>query len=203
MLKEEKVLLDRAVEILNRGGIIVFPTDTVFGIGCRIDSEMAVKRVFEIKGRVREKAVPVLVNIIEMAREYAQVSDEIEEKLMKKYWPGALTIVMLVKNGKVSENVTGGRETVGLRMPDNELVLELIRRIGVPIIGTSANLSGERSVYDSRDLDPKVMELVDLVIEGKCELKQGSTVIDVTKHPWEIMRQGAVRVTFSAESQTS
>jgi len=184
----------KAVQILKDGGIVIFPTDTAFGIGCRIDNEVAVKRLFTIRKRPETKAVPVLVSSISMAQEYLQpISQEVVE-VMKKYWPGALTIVLQSKREKIPELVRGGGETVGVRMPDHQTTLALITGVGAPLVGTSANFSGEPTPYQFDALDKELVKLVDFVVPGECDTKLASTVIDYTKKPWKVLRQGAVSV---------
>src|SRR5438067_101266 len=110
----------RAIQILKDGGIVIFPTDTAFGIGCRIDDEDVVKRLFRIRKRSETKAVPVLVSSLHMAKAYLQpVPQDVIEKLMKRYWPGALTIVLKCRTDQVPSLARGGGETIGVRVPDH------------------------------------------------------------------------------------
>jgi L-threonylcarbamoyladenylate synthase len=187
-----------AISILNRGGIIIFPTDTAFGIGCRIDRLDAIERLFKIRKRPLVQAVPVLVSSLEMAKNYTtEISEEVTEKLIRPYWPGALTIVFNAQTSKVPQLVRGGTGTVGLRMPNNKDLLQIIEKVGVPILGPSANFHGELTPYSLEALNPKLTKLVDFVLEGKCELSEASTVIDTTQKPWKILRQGAINITIS------
>jgi len=185
----------KAIHILKNGGIAIFPTDTAFGIGCRIDDEAAIKRLFKIRKRAETKAVPTLVSDLHMAQEYLQpVPSEVIEKLIKPYWPGALTIVLQCQTEKIPAFVRGGRDTLGVRVPNHLTTLGLINGVGVPIIGTSANFSGEKTPYSFEDLDPELTKLVDIVVPGEVKNRQESTVIDCTKEPWKVLRQGAVEV---------
>src|SRR3990170_4998404 len=123
--------IQKAVKILRAGGVVIFPTDTAFGIGCRIDDEKAVKRLFEIRKRPANQAAPVLVDSLEMARGYVKtVPEEVIEKLIKPYWPGALTIILPCKIDEVPELVRGGGKTVGIRVPNHPVVLEFIKGVG-------------------------------------------------------------------------
>ncbi len=189
--------IERAVKIVNQGGIIIFPTDTAFGIGCRIDNEKTIERLFAIRKRPASQAMPVLVSNLEMAQEYLEpVPGEVKEKLIDKYWPGALTIVLSCKKEKVPDFVRGGRDTLGVRMPNHPLVLELIKKVGVPILGPSANFSGEKTPYHLQDLDEELVKKVDFVVPGECSLKQASTVIDCSVEPWRVVREGALVLSF-------
>jgi L-threonylcarbamoyladenylate synthase len=187
--------IDEAVKVLNQGGIIIFPTDTAFGIGCRVDNENAVKKLFEIRKRPTTQATPILVNSLEMAREYVtDIAKDVIENLINPFWPGALTIVLKAKLDKVPSLVRGGTETVGVRMPNHEIVEDIINKVGVPILGPSANFNGEATPFEFKDLDSRLIPLVDYVVRGECSIKKASTVIDCTKNPWEILRQGAIEV---------
>ena len=194
-IKRYENQIDKAVKVLNQGGIIVFPTDTAFGIGCRVDNEKAVRELFEIRRRPLSQATPILINSLEMAKEYVtEIAEDVIEKLINPFWPGALTIVLKADQNKVPPLVQGGGETVGVRMPNRLVALDIITKVGVPILGPSANFHGESTPYEFKDLNPKLISLVDYVIDGKCSVKKASTVIDCTKSPWQILRQGVVTV---------
>lgn len=183
--------LNKAIKIIRNGGIIIFPTDTAFGIGCRIDDRQAVARLFRLRRRPSEKAVPILVASIEMAEKYAIISPSGED-LVKKYWPGGLTIV--VNNKEVPSKVIGGGKTVGLRMPNHSSALMLIKKVGVPIIGCSANFAGEATPYNMSDLNPELVKLVDFVLSGRTSIKKSSTVVDCSNNKLKVLREGAVKV---------
>jgi L-threonylcarbamoyladenylate synthase len=187
--------IENAVEILNQGGIIIFPTDTAFGIGCRVDDEKAVQRLFKIRNRPVSQATPILVNSLEMVKKYVtEVSENIVQKLINPFWPGALTIVLKAKVNKVPLLVRGGTETVGVRMPNHPVMLEIIKKVGVPILGPSANFHKGETPYEFKNLDSRLTSLVDYILEGKCSIRQASTVIDCAKTPWKVLRQGAIQV---------
>jgi len=187
--------ITQAVNILNQGGIIIFPTDTAFGIGCRIDNEGAIKKLFKIRQRPQSQAVPLLVSDLGMAKAYTEgISEDVIRKLIEPYWPGALTIVLKANKEKVSGLVRGGGETVGIRVPNHPLILEIIKKVGIPVLGPSANFHGENTPFTFEDLDPRLISLVDNVVKGECSVKQASTVIDSTQTPWKTLRQGEVFV---------
>ncbi|OGH16547.1 MAG: threonylcarbamoyl-AMP synthase [Candidatus Levybacteria bacterium RIFCSPHIGHO2_02_FULL_40_18] len=185
----------KALETVKKGGIIIFPTDTAFGIGCRVDDEKTVERLFQIRKRPKEKAVPVLASSINMVEDYVEYIKPDVRKLMGKYWPGALTLVLPAKVERVSNLIRGGGKTIGIRIPDHDSILRVIRAVGVPILGPSANLAGEKTPFKMSDLDPNLVRLVDFVLHGRCKIKKPSTVLDVSKKPWKVIRQGAVRLT--------
>lgn len=187
--------LDEAINILKQGGIIIYPTDTAFGIGCRVDSLQSVERLFSIRKRPVSQATPVLVSSFDMAKDYFHFPiPENVRHIMEEYWPGALTIIYLCQEGKIPSLVCGGGKTVGLRMPNHEVPLELIKRLNVPILGPSANFHGRTTPFEFDKLDPTLTKLADLVIPGKCNTGNVSTVVDCTIKPTKIIRQGAIKV---------
>lgn len=185
--------LEQAIKVIKEGGIVIFPTDTAFGIGCRIDNEASVKRLFEIRKRPEVKAVPVLFDSVKRVREYTLPFSLEVEDIMSKYWPGALTLILPCNISKVPGLVRGGGQTLGARVPEHDLVLGLIKGADIPITGPSANFAGEKTPFVFEALDKALIKLVDFVLEGKTKgLNSASTVIDCTKNPWEKIRQGSV-----------
>jgi len=174
--------IERAVEILERGGIIAYPTDTVFGIGCNIFDKQAVKRIFELKGRDFNKPLSIAVSDFKMLESLVFINKQ-EKKILEKILPGPFTII-LPKKPIVSDLITARSEFVGIRIPKYKIVLELIEKVGFPIITTSANISGKKSPFNSKEVDLKV----DFVVKGECEHKKPSTVIDLKNK--KIIRQG-------------
>lgn len=187
-------IIKRAITVLNNGGIIIYPTDTAFGMGCRIDRREAVDHFFSLRRRPLTQATPILVSSINMALTYFGQSSNIVRRLMKKYWPGALTIVAPCKKDLIYSPIRAASDTVGIRMPDHETALAIIAGVGVPIIGSSANFHGHATAYCQEDLDLKLIKLVSLVVPGICRVGQVSTVIDCTAAPWRIIRQGAIKL---------
>lgn len=201
---------EEVIKILKHGGIVIFPTDTAFAIGCRMDNEKAVRRLFEIRKRPMSQATPVLVNGLKMAESYLlPISRDVKEKLIDRYWPGALTIVLPCRKEKVPALVRGGSENLGVRMPNHPIALEIIKKVGVPILGPSANFHGDTTPFCFKDLDKELVKLVDFVVQGENCIKQpashvsqpagdagiASTVIDCSIKPWKILRQGGVKIT--------
>ncbi len=187
--------IQQAVKILNQGGIVIFPTDTVFGIGCRIDNEKAIERLFKIRKRPVSQAAPVLVSSLAMAKEYLKpIPKDVIEKLIKPYWPGQLTIVLPCLVEKIPELVRGGSGNLGVRMPNHKIILDIIKSVGVPILGPSANFHGKKTPYAYQDLDKELIKQVNFVVKGKCPIKQTSTVIDCSISPWKILRKGAIEL---------
>jgi L-threonylcarbamoyladenylate synthase len=179
--REERVMnkkLNQAVKALNEDGIVVFPTDTAFGVGCRIDSEKAMKRLIKIRGRRKNQPFPVLASDLEMLKKYLKPIPEDVLDLMGKYWPGSLTIVLNCRTNMVNPVIRGLGKTLGVRIPNNKTTLELIRAVGVPIIGTSANYPDCPTPFSIKDVDPNLLSSADFVLNGESHVGSSSTVID-------------------------
>lgn len=189
---DEKI--KQAIEVLKQGGIVIFPTDTAFGIGCRMDLERSVKKLFEIRKRPLNKATPVLFDTIERIREFVLPFGKDVEQLMFDYWPGALTLILRCNRAKVPILVRGGGETLGVRIPDHDVPLGLIAGTNVPILGPSANFSGESTPFGLSEVNKELIKKVDFVLEGDTKLKGVSTVIDCSGSKWNILRQGILDV---------
>ncbi len=185
--------IDQAITVLKQGGIVIFPTDTAFGIGCRMDVAQSVEKLFTIRRRPDNQATPVLVSSQNMALTYLlhPVADNVRQ-LMDKYWPGALTIVVPCKIARVPSQVRGGKNNLGVRMPDHEVTLRIIEEVGVPILGPSANFHGFETPYEYNKLDKEFVRLVDFAVSGTCKKKNVSTVVDCSVNPPKIIRQGEV-----------
>ena len=184
--------IQQAISVLNSGGIVVFPTDTAFGVGCRIDNRDAIDRIFTIRNRPETQALPVLVSSIDQALAYFIHPSDIVRHLMETYWPGGLTIVDYCKKNMVLSPIRGGGETIGIRFPNHSVPKRLIDGVGVPIVGPSANFHGKPTPFTFNSLDPEFIKLVDFVIPGECNGHMTSTVVDCTTNPYTIIRQGAV-----------
>lgn len=186
--------ISSAITILNQGGIIVFPTDTAFGIGCRMDNEGAIKRLYKIRNRPQTQPTSILVSSYEMAERYWTPLSDVVRRLVGDYWPGALTIIYTANAENTPPFIESESENTGIRMPDHQTILKIIRDCDVPILGPSANFHGLPSPYTDKDLDPELTKLVDYVVQGECTYKKESTVIDCTASPWKIIRQGACAI---------
>lgn len=188
-----KIKVGEAIEVIRGGGIIAFPTDTVYGLGADPWNEAAVERLYRIKDRPYGKALPLLISENEAITQLAALIPEIVWELVNKYWPGPLTIVLYRSKG-VPAYLTGGGETVALRCPDHPLALELINRLGAPLAVTSANISGENPFYDFDGVRASFADKVDLILPGEVKYGIVSTVIDFTGAVPQIVRSGALKI---------
>ncbi|NPV05838.1 MAG: threonylcarbamoyl-AMP synthase [Syntrophaceae bacterium] len=188
----EPQVIRHAAAVLRSGGLVAFPTETVYGLGADAFNERAVRRIFEVKGRPADN--PLIVHIASYGQ-LADLTDELPpagEKLARSFWPGPLTLVVHGSEG-IPDVVTAGLDTVAVRMPDNAVTLELIRELGSPIVGPSANLSGRPSPTAARHVYDDLNGKIDLILDaGPARIGVESTVIDVTSDPPVILRFGGL-----------
>ncbi len=184
--------LIQPANVIKSGGIVVFPTETVYGIGANGLNENAVKRLYEVKQRPFNKPISLLVNSIDMINEIAKDITELEYDLMRKFFPGPLTII-LKKKDIVPNIVTANSNTVGVRMPANETALKLIEYAGVPIATPSANISGKPSATNLKEVMENFGEEVDYYIDGgTSKIGIASTIVQVIDEVPHILRQGSI-----------
>lgn len=184
--------IDLALKHLRSGGVVALPTDTLFGLGADVFSLPALERIFAIKGRNQGQALPVLVSGWDQVEMVAANISEKAERLAHRFWPGALTLV-LWRLPRLPDLVTGGGETVAVRMPDHPVPLTLTAALGRPITGTSANRSGEADLQSREDVLGQLGDLVDYVVRsGPSPAGMASTVIDLTTGEPRLLREGAL-----------
>ena len=184
--------LEEAVRSLNSGGVVVFPTDTLYGLGADVFSLAALQRIFSIKGRRADLALPVLVAGLDQVEAVAQPMSAEAQRLAERFWPGPLTLVMR-RSPDLPGLVTGGADTVAVRMPGHPVPLELARRLGRPITGTSANRSGQPDLLDLSALENQLGNLVDHIIQtGPVPAGTASTIVNVTGDTPQLLRGGAI-----------
>lgn len=173
--------------ILRKGGVIIYPTDTVYGIGANIFDSNAIKRVFHIKKRSFQKPISICVSQIDDIRHVAYINRK-EQKLLKRILPGPYT-VLLRKKEHISSILTGGRDKIGIRVPNNKISQAICKEF--PITSTSANLSGKKTPQNMEELAVQLGEYVDVIIDaGDYHPNQPSTVLDLTADPPLIIRAG-------------
>ena len=184
--------IERGIAILKEGGVVAFPTDTVYGLGARADNQWAVAKVYRVKQRPVNMAVPLLLAHAAQVNQVASEVPPVAWLLAEKFWPGALTLVLL-KSSAVPDIVTAGGRTVAVRVPAHPVPVALIEGLGVPIVGTSANVSGRPSPCTAGEVRAQLGDRVDLIIDGgRCPGGIESTVVDVTGEKPVILREGAI-----------
>ncbi len=187
------VAVEKAAEVLRAGGVVVAPTDTVYGLICNAADDTAIRKMFVIKRRPQEKAFPIFVRDIAHARRYAYISDA-KAKFLAAVWPGALTAIFNHKE-KLPAALTGGRDTIGIRIPDHPFVAALLGRLDMPLAQTSANIAGlpaARTAAEAIAYFEKNQDQPDLIIDGGSVSGVSSTVIDCTGVSPLILRSGIV-----------
>ena len=185
-------MLEKAAELIKQGKIVVFPTETVYGIVTNCLDEQAVKSLYEVKQRPLDKPISLLVSNMEMVNLIAEDITEAEYKIMEKFFPGPLTII-LKKKDIVPDVVTSGQDTVGVRMPSGEIARKLVELAGVPIAAPSANKTGEPSGTNLQEIKKNFEGKVDYFIDGgDSELGLASTIGKVVDGKIQILRQGHI-----------
>lgn len=186
--------IQKAAEIIRSGGLVVFPTETVYGLGANALDSAAVRKIFALKGRPATSPLIVHVGSIAQARALAAEWPEEAERLAREHWPGPLTIVV-AKKAFVPDEVTAGLPTVGLRMPRHDVALELLRVAGVPIAAPSANRFTQLSPTTAEHVREAFGDETPYLLDGgACEVGLESTVVAVTAHGLEILRPGMIAV---------
>lgn len=182
----------KPAQIIKNGGLVIFPTETVYGIGTNALDSKAVKKLYEVKKRPYEKPISLLVNSIEMIENIAKDITKLEYELIKNFFPGPLTII-LKKKENISNIVTANKETVGVRMPQNDIALKLIEYAGVPIATPSANISGKPSGTNMKDIMRDFEKKVEYFIDnGPSKIGQASTIVQIIDETPYILRKGAI-----------
>jgi len=192
VLSADETAIRRAIQVLKGGGLVAFPTDTVYGVGAHAFMPKAVEKLYTAKIRPRDKAIPILLAGVE---DLALVAEEIPEgawELMERFWPGGLTLV-LPKKAAVPDIVTAGQPNVAVRVPDHPVPRALIEGLGAPLAATSANLSGHPSPVTAEEVRAELGGRIELILDGgRCPGGIPSTVLDLTADPPAILRRGAV-----------
>jgi L-threonylcarbamoyladenylate synthase len=184
--------LTRALEVLREGGLIALPTETVYGLGADASNELAVRRIFAVKGRPSTHPLIVHLASVERAREWSAGFPTDAEKLADAFWPGPLTLIVK-RSGKATDAVTGGQDTVGLRVPSHPLALELLTQFGGGIAAPSANKFGRVSPTTAQHVRDELGDDVDCVLDGgPSSVGVESTIVDVSGAEPRMLRPGGV-----------
>ncbi|WP_297432836.1 L-threonylcarbamoyladenylate synthase [uncultured Cetobacterium sp.] len=196
VFKENNIDLEVIKNELNNDGIIIYPTDTVYGVGASIDSLKGLQKIYEAKERNFSSPLIALLSKVEYIEKIAIIDEEkkiIIEKLASEFWPGALTII-LNKKENVPDIMVSNGETVGVRIPDLKLAQDIIESVGGILPTTSANISGEKTPRSYEELSEKFKERVEVIVDGgKSPLGVESTILDLTKTLPKILREGAIK----------
>jgi L-threonylcarbamoyladenylate synthase len=180
----------KSVEIIENGGVIIFPTDTVYGIGCNPYDANAVKKIYQIKSREKTKSLPVLASSIEIVKQIT-IIDEFTEKIVKKYWPGPLTLILKLKDKNLKKSLNL-EDKIAVRIPNSVCTLKLLNKCNL-IVGTSANVSGDSSFTDPQECMKNVKNYDVFVDGGTITSKGESTIIEIENEKIHVIREGALK----------
>ncbi|MGB0723962.1 MAG: L-threonylcarbamoyladenylate synthase [Nitrosopumilus sp.] len=182
--------IKKVVEIFKNGGVIVFPTDTVYGIGCDPYNENALKKIYEIKSRDKIKSLPVLAYSIDIVKQIVMM-DKLTEKIVEKYWPGPLTLILKLKDQKLKKSLNL-EEKIAIRIPNSECTLKLLKECNL-LVGTSANVSGDSSFTDPQKCIENLKNYDAFVDGGTITSKGESTIIEIENEKIHVIREGALK----------
>ena len=186
--------ISRARRLLREGEVIAFPTDTLYGVGASAFQPAAVRTLFDVKQRPRDKAIPVFITQVDDLNLVARSVPNRVWPLLQKFWPGALTVV-LPKVAALPADVTAGQDTVAVRIPDHPVALALVMELGRPLAVTSANLSGQPPPSTAQEVATQLGGRLPLILDGgPSPLAQPSTIIDLSVNPPRLLRKGALEV---------
>jgi L-threonylcarbamoyladenylate synthase len=198
--KEDKNIIEKAVKVLEQDGLLIFPTETCYGAGVDATNQSAVNKLYKYKKQRKDKPFSVAVNNIEMAERYIEMN-ALSEKLYKKYTPGPITIISKSKK-KLAPRLESEKQTLGLRIPKDDLILKIIEKFDKAITATSANISDQPNPYSIEQLvqeNPRdSLELISLIIDsGKLKKTKTSTIVDVSDGSLKIVRAGKINIKLS------
>ena len=183
--------IKKTSQIIKEGGIVIFPTDTVYGIGCNPYNEKAVKKIYEIKSREKIKALPVLAYSIDIVKKIV-VIDKFTENILQKNWPGPLTLILELKDQKLKKSLNL-QNKIAVRIPDSDCTLKLLEKCEL-VVGTSANISGNASYTDPNNCIKNIKNY-DLFLNGGTITSKGeSTIIEIENEKIKLIREGALKI---------
>lgn len=198
----DKESIEEVADLLTRGKLVAFPTDTVFGLACVYDSEEAIQSMKIAKNRPDSKPFPMMVSSKEQIEEIAYVDEKIR-RIIDSWMPGAITLVMRKKEC-VPDYVTNGESTIAIRMADDEFVLRLIKMVGKPLLVTSANISDQHSATSDSEAMEQLNGRIDAIVRGNSLGARASTIVDVTKEELVVLREGPIslkRILYSLKGE--
>lgn len=182
--------IEKAVECLKNGGVVAFPTDTVYGLGVVYDNVDALNRLKLSKGRPDNKPIPMMISSLSQLEKVAMVNSKIKN-LAKQFMPGGFTII-LNKKEIIPDEITNGFKTIAIRMPNDEFILEMMEKLQKPLLVTSANLSGQPTGVYYEDVKRDFDGRIDMIVQGECKGSVSSTIVDATEDEIKIIRSGPI-----------
>ncbi len=191
--KINKDELEETIKVINNGGIVIFPTDTVYGVASNALNDDSIKKLFALKERNDKKPICVLTSSVDKIKKVAYIKED-ELEIINKYMPGALTII-LDKKEHVSDILTSNLKTIGVRIPNNKIALSILEKIDFPLATTSANISGRNDSIQIEDLIDNFKDKVDIIIDGGItDLKISSTIVKIENDEIKVLREGSIKI---------
>ncbi|MDR2902379.1 MAG: threonylcarbamoyl-AMP synthase [Lactobacillales bacterium] len=181
--------MKKYIDLLNRGESLIFPTETVYGIACDATNSKAVRHMYALKDRPMDQPTSIFVKDFETARKIGWF-DDTAAAFGQKHWPGPLTLIVPLAGGEIAPEVTCSTNTIGIRIPDSDFILTLLREFGRPLSCTSANKKGEPAPTCRQEVTLTGAE----IIPGACRFGKASTIIDCTQSPVKIIRDGSIKI---------
>ena len=186
----DKEGIEKTFQVIKKGGIVVFPTDTVYGIGCNPYNANSVEKIYEIKSREKIKSLPVLAYSLDTVKEIAHI-DTFTEKIIKKYWPGPLTLILELTDKKLKKSLNLDNK-IAVRIPDSKCTLKLLEKCGL-LVGTSANISGSSPSTDPKECLKNITNYDVFLNGGTITSKGESTIIEIENEEIKIIRKGVLK----------
>ena len=183
--------IDYIVNILKNDGVVLLPTDTIYGLMCDATNIEAVDKIYRMKNRDYSKPMLILVSNIDMLNKYCKVENDTEKMLIDKYFPGEMTIILKRKE-EIPLLVTSGKDTVGVRIPNNKELLSIISKLDKPLVSTSANVSSNRVITCIDELDEDIKDSVDYIYDAGSVSNEPSTIVKVDMDKVIILREGKI-----------
>ena len=183
--------VDKICEVINTGGLVISKSDTIYGILADSLNDDAVRKVFTVKKRDYNKPLILLMDSIDMVKKYTSDISEVERQVMDKFWPGLITIV-LKKNDNVSNFITSNGDTVAIRIPDDEDLLEIIRKLNRPVVSTSANITGTEVITNINMLEKDLVDLIDYIEDDGEIINKSSTIVKIDNGCLRVLREGVL-----------
>ncbi len=189
-------LINKTIEILNEGGVIVFPTDTVYAYGCDIKDKRAIERIYRLKKMEKHKPLSFIFTQISEINDYARNISDDAYKIMKKAFPGPYTFIFKASK-LVPKVVVTNQKTVGVRIPDNNIAIEIVKALGRPLLATSVSNQDGNYIVEPKDLEKICRNEVDLVIDCGPKISSPSTVVDMSGDTMRVIREGKGEIFFT------
>ena len=183
--------IDKIAKEIKKGNLVIIPTDTVYGISADMTNEKAIEKVYNAKNRDKNKPLILLVSNVDMLKEYTEKLNSLEEEIINKYLPGKLTL-LLHKNSKVSDKITGKSDLVGIRMPNSKQLIQIIDKVGNPIISTSANISGKATITNPKDVEKEMLKHISYVEDAGTLNNEPSSIIKIENDKIIVIRKESV-----------